>query len=133
MELIATPIQFLLIYLLCRDEDVSLSAGLLSFIFLVDIIPVSAEYYYWVHAGFDLLILAATIPLKNYIKVHLISGITICSLIMNMYEGLNTYQTIIYPYRDVIQWWMVEAMFIVLVWNCNWRGMNYVKLRRINN
>lgn len=133
MEAIVTPIQFLLVYILCRDSDIRTSAGLLCAVFVLDITPISATYYYWIHTLFDLMILAAIYPLKNNIKTYLIGGITICSLSMNIYEGLSYYQTFIYPYRDVIQWWMVEIMFVILAWNCNWRGIGHVKLRRINN
>ena len=126
-------LQFVLVFLFCKDRDVKLVAGLLSLNFILQMATLPFFNYFSVLSGFDLLMLTSVLFISSWYKKIILFTIILCSLSMNIYEGLSYYQTFIYPYRDVIQWWMVEIMFIILAWNCNWRGIGYVKLRRINN
>ena len=133
MDMIIVVLQFIAVVIFCKDRDIRIASLLFSFIFALDMLPVSDNYFYLVASLYDCLSFLIVIYLTTRWKRLTLLTIILCSLLMNIYEGLSYYQTIIYPYRDVIQWWMVEIMFIVLAWNCNWRGIDYVKLRRINN
>lgn len=131
IELIVVPLQFLLLALLCKNIDVKFVAGLLSLNFIIQMMVVSDTNYYTMLALCDLISIASIMYLMNKTKRLTLFIIIICSLAMNIYEGMSYYQTIIYPYRDVIQWWMVEFMFIILAWKCDWRVLN-VKVGRNN-
>jgi hypothetical protein len=120
--------QFILLCLLCKDRDVELVAGLLSLNLVFQIIVLSFINTYLLLSIFDLLMLGSIIFLYGKTKQLILFTIILCSLIMNVYEHFSYYQTFIYPYRDVIQWWMVEAIFITLAWKCSWRYN--VKFRR---
>lgn len=133
MDTIIVLLQFMLVFLFCKDRDVKLVAGLLSLNFVLQIVILPFFNYFSVLSGFDLLMFTSVLFIQNWYRRLTLLTIILCSLSMNIYEGLSYYQTIIYPYRDVIQWWMVEIMFVVLAWNCNWRGIDNVKLCRVDN
>lgn len=133
MDMLIVVIQFIGMCILCKDKDVGIISLLLTFLFALDMLQIPDNYFYIVAATYDILSLIIVSYLIAKWKRYTLFTIILCSLTMNVYEGLSYYQTFIYPYRDIIQWWMVEAMFIILAWNCNWRGIGYVKLRRINN
>lgn len=130
MSLVIVSLQFLIISFFVRDRNIVLCSFWLSLVFLLQYFTIGLGDYYFRHTLFDLTSLFIVGLFCQGYKRLFLYIIIICSLLMNIYEGLSYYQTIIYPYRDIIQWWMVEIMFIVLAWNCNWRGIGYVKLRR---
>lgn len=133
--LLLSLIQFIILLLLVVNKDIQTFCIGYVVILLINIgmVGTPIDIFYWKKALSDIVLLYFCTKISINWKRYLISTIVICSLLMNIYEGLSYYQTIIYPYRDVIQWWMVEIMFIVLAWNCNWRGIDNVKLRRINH
>ena len=125
-------IEFFILSLLLINEDVRTFCLAYVVILLVNIglINTPNEMFYWKKAISDILLLYFCMSIQTDWKRYCLGGVIICSLLMNVYEGLHTYQTIIYPYRDTVQWLMVEVMVIILAWKSDWRGMNCVKLRR---
>lgn len=130
-DILLVPFQFLLLAFMIKDRDVKLVSYGLAAIFLIDsmlyIMKLPFIDYYIKHAVSDCFMLFLLFYLYCKYKRYLLFVVIVCSLLMNIYEMTSPYQTIIYPYRDVIQWWMVEFMFIILAWKCGWR-VN-VKLR----
>lgn len=124
IELIVVPLQFLLLALFCKNIDIKFVSGLLSLNFIVQMMVVSDTNYYTILALCDLISITSVMYLTNKTKRLYLYIICWTSLFMNIYEGVSYYQTFIYPYRDVIQWWMVEIMFIILAWKCEWRVLN---------
>ena len=122
--LLLSLIQFLLLLLLVVNKDIrTFCIGYVVILFInVGLINTPVEWFYWKKALSDISLLYFCTKVGIDWKRYLVGSIILCSLSMNVYEGFSYYQTIIYPYRDVIQWWMVEIMFIILAWNCNWRG-----------
>ena len=133
MDMLIVVIQFIGMCILCKDKDVGIISLLLASLFALDMLQIPDNYFYIVAATYDILSLIIVSYLIDKWKRYTLFTIILCSLFMNIYEGLSYYQTFIYPYRDIIQWWMVEIMFIILAWNCNWRGIGYVKLCRTDN
>lgn len=131
IDTIIVLLQFTLVFLLCKNNDIKMVAGLLSLNFGLQAILLPFFNLFSVLCGFDLLMLVGVLFIHSFYKKVLLFIIIACSLFMNIYEGMSYYQTFIYPYRDVIQWWMVEFMFIILAWKCEWRVLN-VKFGRDN-
>jgi hypothetical protein len=121
MDLILVPLQFLILTLICKDSDIKYVGVLLSLLFCLDIFQVPPDYHYQVHAIYDMATISIISILVCSIKRLILFSVCMVSLIMNLYEYSSVYQTMIYPYRDVIQWWMVEFMFIVLAWKCQYK------------
>lgn len=133
MSLVIVSLQFLIISFFVRDKNIVLCGFWLSLLFMMQYFTIGIGDYYFRHTLFDLIsIVIVGMSCQGYKKLTLLT-IILCSLLMNIYEGLSYYQTFIYPYRDITQWWMVEIMFIVLAWNCNWRGIDNVKFCRTDN
>lgn len=133
--LLLSLIQFILLLLLVVNKDIrTFCIGYVVILVInVGLINTPVEWFYWKKAISDLFLLYFCTKVSIDWKRYLVGSVVICSLLMNIYEGLSYYQTIIYPYRDIIQWWMVEIMFVVLAWNCNWRGIDNVKFCRTDN
>lgn len=124
MDLLTLPIQFILLAFLVKDQDVKWVGLLMSVAFAFSFLSQGHDYFYIRNAAIDMYLILCTSFLYDARKKLLLYIICWTSLSMNVYEGMSYYQTIIYPYRDVIQWWMVEFMFIILAWKCEWRMLD---------
>lgn len=132
LELLTLPIQFLILAFIVKDSDVSNVSLLMSVAFVFSYLTIGDPYFYVRNGLIDVYLTLAASFILDKKKRYLLYAICCTSLFMNIYEGMSYYQTIIYPYRDVIQWWMVEFMFIILAWKCEWRVLN-VKTSRNNH
>lgn len=131
IELLTLPLQFIILSFLVRDADIRKVALLVSVAFTFSYMTIGDPYFYIRNGLIDVYLLLAISFILDVKKRYLLYFICGISLFMNIYEGMSYYQTFIYPYRDVIQWWMVEFMFIILAWKCEWRVLN-VKFGRDN-
>ena len=127
LELWAVVIQFLLTAFFITDKDIRRYAVATAVVLSINNLLVGVGDYYLRNMIFDLLFMSTVITLKDSIKQYLLFAICACSLLMNYYEWQSVYQTFIYEYRDIVQWWMVELMFVITFWKCSWRGNFYVK------
>lgn len=121
IELWAIVIQFLLAALIIKDKDVILYCIGVALTFCLSNLLIGVGDYYIRHLLFDVLFISIIPLLKDRVKQTLLFTVCFCSLLMNYYEWQSVYQTPLYPYRDTLQWWMVELMFIITCWKCTWR------------
>lgn len=108
--------QFLLLSIFCKDKDIKIVSALLSIIFISNILLFGTDYYYQRQIFQDVLMIVCLYQVKDNLKWLITTSICAISLCMNFYELQSYYQTFLYPYRDNLQWWMVEALFATLCW-----------------
>ena len=127
MYLFITPILLLLLSYLVRDKDIVEVSRYISFILFVDIFSWLAfpnvDYYYLRSALIDIAMFFAILGVKNSRRFLFIVIPISLSLFLNLYEHISYYQTIFYPYRQYIQFGLMQIMLWGLIVGCRWRNV----------
>ena len=120
----AVILQLIIILFLCKNKDVrNCLCGMLA-VLILNYIQMGTPDYYIRCFFYDILFILCSFCLLDKAKRLIIISICSLSAFMNIYEHIHFYQSIIYQYRDITQWIMVEAMILTVIWKCQWRGFN---------
>lgn len=125
LYLFITPIILLLISYLIRDKDIVEVSRYISYILLLDIFSwfvfPTTESYYLRSVLIDIALFFAVLNIDNSRRFMVLATPIIISLLLNLYEHVSYYQTIFYPYRQYIQFGLMQIMLWGLVVGCRWR------------
>ena len=125
LELMLIPLQFIIFAFFCVDKNVAKFSAALALTFILnDIVNIEWLTFYLEQAAQDVLMLLCCLLLRDNNKRLPLISICLVSFGMNIYEHCSYYQSFFYQYRDMLQWWMVEIMFVITIWKCKWRGFN---------
>lgn len=125
LELMLIPLQFIVFAFFCADKNVTKFSVALALAFILnDIVNIEWLTFYLEQAAQDVLMLLCCLLLKDKNKRLLLISICLVSFGMNIHEHCSYYQSFFYEYRNVLQWWMVELMFVITIWNTKWRKMS---------
>ena len=124
ISLFLTPITLLLLSFIIKDRDIVVVSRLLFFTLMVNtgfhfILPM--DVFYLKEAVFDIIMFMTVFLLKDNFRSLLIGIPCFISFLMNIIEQFSYYQTIFYPFREYVQFLLIQTMFIGLVYNCKWR------------
>lgn len=127
MYLLITPITLILLSYLIKDKDIVEVGRYISFILFVDILSwlvfPSLDFYYLRSALIDVAMFFAILGVKNSRRFLFITIPITISFFLNLYEHISYYQTIFYPYRQYIQFGLMQIMLWGLVVGCRWRNV----------
>lgn len=126
VSLLITPITLLVISFLIKNKDVVVVSRLLSLFLFLNIsyhFGIGQEYFYLKEVLFDAVILSSAFLLRDRFRSYFIIVPCIISIILNLYEHVSYYQTIFYPYRQYIQFGLMQIMLWGLIVGCRWRNV----------
>lgn len=117
--LTALSILFILFFVL--DRDVRLFLVLLLSIICINTLQYGDSNYYLRSIIYDSLIIYCSLFISNHRKFCVITLLCLISIISTGYELLSYYRTDLYPYRNIIQYTLLQCIIGVACWNCKWR------------
>lgn len=126
ISLLITPITLLVISFLIKNKDVVVVGRLLSLFLMLNIsyhFGIGQEYFYLKEVLFDIAILCSAFLLKDRFRSYFLIVPCIVSMMLNLYEHISYYQTIFYPYRQYIQFGLMQIMLWGLIVGCRWRNI----------
>lgn len=126
ISLLITPITLLVISFLIKNKDVVVVSRLLSLFLFLNIsyhFNIGYDYFYLKEVLFDTVILCSAFLLKDRVRSYFIIVPCILSILLNLYEHISYYQTIFYPYRQYIQFGLMQIMLWGLIVGCRWRNV----------
>jgi len=126
ISLFITPVTLIILSLLIKDKDIVLVSRLLSFIMFIGlalhfILP--PDVFYIKEASFDILMFATVFLLKDDVKAFLVGIPCVLSFLLNVHEQFSYYQTMFYPYREYIQFILLQIVLLGVVIDCKWRKL----------
>jgi hypothetical protein len=126
VSLLITPVTLLVLSLLIKDKDIVLVSRLLSFTMLVGlalhfILP--PDLFYIKEASFDILMFSTVFLLRDDVKSFLVGVPCVLSFLLNVHEQFSYYQTMLYPYREYIQFILLQIVLLGVVIDCKWRKL----------
>lgn len=124
LSLLITPFILLLISFLILDKDIVVVSRLIFCWIILDLVTwqiFGLDYFYLRAVLMDILLLTTVSTLLKGLRVYIVVIPIIISLLLNLYEHVSYYQTIFYPYRQYIQFGLMQIMLWGLVVGCRWR------------
>ncbi len=127
LYLFVTPIILILISYIIRDKDIVEASRYISGIILLDILSwflfPTEDYYYLRSALIDIVMFFAILGIQDSRRFVILTISIFISLLLNLYEHVSYYQTIFYPYRQYIQFGLMQTMLWGLIVGCKWRTL----------
>jgi hypothetical protein len=111
------PMLYLLFSFICW-KDIRYFCWLMAGLTLIDSMLTfsnAQNFCYWVTFT-DALIIVFSFVLSNPIRRNVIIFVSVVSCVLNLYEALSLYQTILYPYYNIIQFIITETILIAAIY-----------------
>jgi hypothetical protein len=124
ISLLITPCSLLILSFLIKDKDIVLVSRLLFLALVANVLInpyVPQEYFYIKEALFDTIQYSFVFLLKDRLRYFLLGIPCVVSFLLNIYEAFSYYQTVFYPFREGIQFLLLQLIVVGLCLDAEWK------------